>query len=76
MLARMDPAVRRLYFSVLDVGLMLGIGEEAVRRLIADRAIPARRIGPRVLIPRDELFAVLRDLPTAVEVGAGEDDET
>lgn len=66
--------MRRLYFSVLEVGLMLGIGEEAVRRLIADQAIPARRIGPRVLIPRDELLAVLRDLPLARAAVAAEDD--
>jgi excisionase family DNA binding protein len=72
----MARTVERLYYGVFEVAILLGIPEGSVRRLIAERAIPARRFsGRRVLIPRDELLAVLRDLPPVVPVDADALDE-
>jgi excisionase family DNA binding protein len=55
--------VERLYYGVFEVAILLGIPEGSIRRLITSGALPARRFGERVLIPRDELEALLRDLP-------------
>jgi len=71
----MARTVERLYYGVFEVAILLGIPEGSVRRLIAERAIPARRFSGRVLVPRDELLAVLRDLPPAATADADDLDE-
>jgi excisionase family DNA binding protein len=70
-----DPErpLRPLYFSLFEVAIILGCPEAAVRRLVVQRAIPARRIGARVLVPIDEFETLLKRLPPAA--GGARDEE-
>jgi excisionase family DNA binding protein len=44
----------------------LGTTPRTVRRLIADGTLPAYRVGPRMVrIREDDVFALLRRIPTA-----------
>lgn len=48
-----------------EVARALGVSLRTVDRLIALKRLPVRRLGRRVLIPRDSLYAFLRnDHPT------------
>jgi excisionase family DNA binding protein len=67
-----ERAVERLYYSVFEVAIMIAVPEASVRRLIAEGALPGRRLAGRVLVPRDELMTVLRDLPSAAQNAARE----
>lgn len=52
-------------FSKPEVARALGVSLRTVDRLIALKRLPVRRLGRRVLIPRDSLYAFLRaDHPT------------
>ena len=54
-----------LALSKLDAARMLGVSIRTVDRLIALKQLPVRRLGRRVLIPRNGLLALLRsDHPT------------
>jgi hypothetical protein len=62
---------RRLDGAVLDiagVALLLGTTEKCVRAQIARGRLPARRLGSRIVVLREELLARLRSLPRVVEV--------
>lgn len=51
--------------SKLEVARALGVSLRTVDRLIALKRLPVRRLGRRVLIPRDSLYSFLRaDHPT------------
>ena len=65
-----DAIIQQEYYSVFEVCILLGLPERATRKLIADGALPARRIAGHVCIPRDEFRATLRDLPEAYPVEA------
>jgi hypothetical protein len=63
---------RRLAGEVLDVAaaaMFLGTTEKCVRAQIGRGAIPARRLGARIIVLREELLAHLRSLPKVVDVG-------
>jgi excisionase family DNA binding protein len=54
-----------LALSKLDAARMLGVSIRTVDRLIALKQLPVRRLGRRVLIPRNSLQSLLRaDHPT------------
>jgi excisionase family DNA binding protein len=54
-----------LAMSKVDAARMLGVSLRTVDRLIALKHLPVRRLGRRVLIPRNGLQALLRaDHPT------------
>jgi excisionase family DNA binding protein len=62
----LNGLVERLGYSRLEAAQMLGISLRTVDRLIAEKQLPVRRIGKRVLITRDVLTQfVKRDHPTA-----------
>jgi excisionase family DNA binding protein len=54
----------QLLLTVHEAALVLGLDDAATWRLIRDRLVPARRLGRRVMVPRDTLEAVVRDLPS------------
>jgi len=57
-------------FSKPEVARALGVSLRTVDRLIALKRLPVRRLGRRVLIPRDSLYAFLRaDHPTQAYTG-------
>ncbi|MGB8322495.1 MAG: helix-turn-helix domain-containing protein [Candidatus Acidiferrum sp.] len=61
-LERMPEA---LALSKLQAARMLGVSLRTVDRLIALKQLPVRRLGRRVLIPRQSLQTLLRaDRPT------------
>ena len=54
-----------LALSKLEAARMLGVSLRTVDRLIALKQLPVRRLGRRVLIPRNSLQSLLRaDHPT------------
>jgi len=54
-----------LALSKLEAARMLGVSLRTVDRLIALKQLPVRRLGRRVLIPRNSLQSLLRaDRPT------------
>jgi excisionase family DNA binding protein len=54
-----------LALSKLDAARVLGVSVRTVDRLIALKQLPVRRLGRRVLIPRNSLQSLLRaDHPT------------
>ena len=54
-----------LALSKLEAARMLGVSLRTVDRLIALKQLPVRRLGRRVLIPRNSLQSFLRaDHPT------------
>ena len=54
-----------LALSKLEAARMLGVSLRTVDRLIAMKQLPVRRLGRRVLIPRNSLQSFLRaDHPT------------
>jgi excisionase family DNA binding protein len=54
-----------LALSKVDAARVLGVSVRTVDRLIALKQLPVRRLGRRVLIPRNSLQSLLRaDHPT------------
>ncbi len=54
-----------LALSKVETARMLGVSIRTVDRLIAMKQLPVRRLGRRVLIPRNSLLGLLRaDHPT------------
>jgi excisionase family DNA binding protein len=53
-----------LALSVAEAAEALGLGETLTRELIARGALPAVRVGKRVLVPADKLRAYLERLAT------------
>lgn len=54
-----------LALSKLEAARMLGVSVRTVDRLIALKQLPVRRLGRRVLVPRNSLQSLLRtDHPT------------
>lgn len=51
----------RMAFSPAEAAEALGLSERKIRDLVARGELRARRIGTRVLIPREELQRLLRD---------------
>ncbi len=51
----------RLAYSPAEAARALGISERTMRTAIADARVRVVRIGARVLVPREELEALLRD---------------
>lgn len=58
-------ATEALAMSKVEAAQMLGVSVRTVDRLIALKELPMRRLGRRVLIPRNSLQTLLRtDHPT------------
>ncbi len=58
-------ATEALAMSKVEAAQMLGVSVRTVDRLIALKELPVRRLGRRVLIPRNSLQTLLRaDHPT------------
>ena len=45
--------------TIAEVARLLGVHEKTARRAVANGEIPSLRIGRRVLIPREQLLAML-----------------
>ena len=61
----MERVPEALALSKLEAARMLGVSLRTVDRLIALKHLPVRRLGRRVLIPRNSLHNLLRaDHPT------------
>jgi excisionase family DNA binding protein len=56
----MERASEALAISKLEAARMLGVSVRTVDRLIALKHLPVRRLGRRVLIPRNGLQNLLR----------------
>ena len=56
----------RAAFCLRDAGLVLGVSERTVRRLIADKQLLAKKIGTRTVVTRDALDEFLQNAPAAV----------
>ena len=60
-----ERALEALAMSKVEAARMLGVSLRTVDRLIALKQLPVRRLGRRVLIPRNGLHTLLRtDHPT------------
>ncbi len=60
-----ERAAEALAMSKVEAARMLGVSLRTVDRLIALKQLPVRRLGRRVLIPRNGLYTLLRtDHPT------------
>lgn len=59
-----EPAPK-MYLSIAEVAEQTGLSAKTIRRRIADGSLPARRIGSRVRIHRDDLAAFGRPIPSA-----------
>ena len=60
-----ERAAEALAMSKVEAARMLGVSLRTVDRLIALKQLPVRRLGRRVLIPRNGLHTLLRtDHPT------------
>jgi excisionase family DNA binding protein len=57
------PPLRPLLLTVHEAGILLGCDDAATWRLIKQGVIPARRLGSRVLVPREQLEELVRRLP-------------
>jgi excisionase family DNA binding protein len=53
--AAADPSRFKLQYSRVEAAQMLSIGVRTLDRLIAEKQLPVRRVGRRVLITRDAL---------------------
>lgn len=52
-----------LAFSVADLPAVTGLGRSSIAKIIASGALPARKVGARTLILREDVEAFLRSLP-------------
>jgi excisionase family DNA binding protein len=57
------PPLRPLLLTVHEAGILLGCDDAATWRLVRQGVIPARRLGSRVLVPREQLEEFVRRLP-------------
>ena len=61
----MERTSETLAISKVEAARLLGVSLRTVDRLIAVKQLPVRRLGRRVLIPRNSLQSLLRaDRPT------------
>jgi excisionase family DNA binding protein len=67
------PPLRPLLLTVHEAGILLGCDDAATWRLIRQKVIPARRLGSRVLVPREQLEELIRRLPPYPGSRAGVD---
>ena len=56
-----SASLERLAFSVEEVAQSLGLGKSTVRMLVREGALPAVRVGDRVLIRKESLEKLLRE---------------
>jgi excisionase family DNA binding protein len=49
----------RLVFTVREAAEVLGISKSHAYELVARRELPSRRLGRRIVIPRDPLYRFL-----------------
>jgi len=64
-MSAIDRVPEVLAMSKVEAAQMLGVSVRTVDRLIALKELPVRRLGRRVLIPRNSLQTLLRvDHPT------------
>ena len=52
-----NPLDLKLQFSREETAVILGISERTLDRLIAEKQLQVRRIGRRVLIPKEALLS-------------------
>ena len=63
--AVLEPGREAVAVSKVEAAHMLGVSLRTIDRLIALKELPVRRLGRRVLIPRNSLHNLLRsDHPT------------
>jgi excisionase family DNA binding protein len=55
-----NPLASKLQFSREEAAQMLSISERTLDRLIAEKELLVRRIGRRVLVPKDALMSFIR----------------
>lgn len=68
----MTPApapTQRLAYAVDELPAVIGLGRSSIAKIIASGALPARKVGTRTLILREDVEKFLRSLPVQ---GAGE----
>ncbi len=51
----------KMAYSPKEAALALGISERTMRSAIADKRVRVVKFGARLLVPREELEALLRD---------------
>ncbi len=56
-MACVDDFNFKFQFSREEAALLLGVSQRTLDRLIAEKELPVRRIGGRVLIPKDSLVS-------------------
>jgi excisionase family DNA binding protein len=69
------PPLRPLLLTVHEAGILVGCDDAATWRLIRQGVIPARRLGSRVLVPREQLEEIIRRLPPYPGSGNDADDD-
>jgi excisionase family DNA binding protein len=55
-----NPLALKLQYSRDEAAMLLGISERTLDRLIAEKELLVRRIGRRVLVPKDALQSFMR----------------
>jgi excisionase family DNA binding protein len=69
------PPLRPLLLSVHEAGILLGCDDRTTWRLIRQGVVPARRLGTRVFVPREQLEELVRRLPPAVSHSEGDEQD-
>lgn len=59
------PATTEPYVSLADAANHFAVSSKTLRRYIADRKIPARRLGNRILVRLSEIEATLTPMGSA-----------
>jgi excisionase family DNA binding protein len=65
----LNPFTFKLQFSRDEAAQMLGVSPRTLDRLIAEKELTVRRIGRRVLVPRDALTSFAKRDHSVVVVG-------
>lgn len=48
------PTVRRLVYQVPEAAEMLAVSKDLIYKMVREKSIPYKRLGRRVVFPRDE----------------------
>lgn len=58
----------RLGLSIVEAAQFMGVGRSTVYRLIGDGSIPAKKVGARTVILREDVINFLRSAPVASDL--------
>lgn len=62
-MASVPAPAEALAYSVAELPAVIGLGRSSVQKLVNSGALPARKVGTRTLILREDVEKFLRSLP-------------